>query len=205
MHPARGVTRQAMVMTLTVLCALFGGILAVVVVTAGTATVDVVPALLLVIGGAVLAVAVALLLLTARPASPPTAPTHDWHQRLPAVAGHNREPVPPPRAAPPQATPGHLVLPLTDAPPSQAREWWNKGAPATAANENNRQAPALASYVASGAAIVAQCPNCGDFRIDVQRGDPAYSFRCRNPRCGEQWRWTPGTAWPSVVVRRNLT
>jgi hypothetical protein len=100
-------------------------------------------------------------------------------------------------------TPTHVVLP-TEA----AGQWWARpGTPANNARDTQPagSAPPLSTYVATGAALIAQCPNCGDFRLDVVRGEPAYGFRCRNPRCRHEWQWTPGTDWPAVVVRRNLT
>lgn len=210
--------RQTGVLLLTAAGGLLGGLLAVGLLTDRFEAASVWVPLLIVSAAAVLATAVAFLLLTARPAAPgthqqrPPATQQPWYQASTAP-----NPPPAPRAQPaapdpvPRPDPGHLVLPLNEnAAQPDARDWWNKSAPAAAAssgaaNQNNQPAPALASYVSDGTALVAQCPNCGDFRIDVRRADPAYAFRCRNPRCGEEWRWTPGTAWPSVVVRRNLT
>jgi hypothetical protein len=62
----------------------------------------------------------------------------------------------------------------------------------------------LSSY-ATDRTLIAQCPRCGDFQLDMARHGEDYSFRCRNAPCGNVWDWTPGTAWPAVVVRRNLT
>lgn len=111
--------------------------------------------------------------------------------------------------APPAARP---------APPPEARAaegpadgesagaaWWeqsgrsggNHVAPVTVA------APPLESYVAERA-VVAQCPRCGGFELDVESGESGFGFRCRSSRCGNRWRWTAGRAWPAVVVRRNL-
>lgn len=60
----------------------------------------------------------------------------------------------------------------------------------------------LNSDVASD--LIAQCPRCGEFRLDVNEVARAYAFQCRNGPCGNTWSWTPGTSWPPVVVRRNL-
>jgi hypothetical protein len=207
--------RQALVLTLTVGCGLAGGLLAIGVLRERFETASVWVPLLIVSGVGVVATAVAYLVLTARPAParrppavpapqrPPSAPrtapppARPWYE---ATANQNPRPAQPPRPAPePAANPGHVVLPLAEG----GGEWWNKSAPA--AGKSNGPAPDLPSHVADGTALVAQCPHCGDFRIDVHRADPGYAFRCRNPRCGEEWRWTPGTPWPSVVVRRNLT
>lgn len=115
----------------------------------------------------------------------------------------------PRRPASPAAT---TPAPIPVATPSRAVEpsgqWWTQpGKPAnnTPAARPPDPVPQLTTYVATGAALVAQCPNCGDFRLDVTRGEPTYSFRCHNPRCRHAWVWTPGTDWPAVVVRRNLT
>jgi len=203
--------RFSNVTIVTAVAALLGGVLAIVVTSVADVDVDFAVWLLLLVGATVVASAVAILTLTSAPApqAPPQQPParNDWHQRLPhqqepAAAPRQRATVP--RAAEPQATPGVQVVPLEES--ARPGEWWNRSGPArAAAPDQHLPAPELASYVASGAAFVAQCPNCGDFRIDVSRGDPAHSFQCRNPDCGAHWRWTPGTDWPPVVVRRNLT
>ncbi|HEV7653017.1 MAG TPA: hypothetical protein VGP26_33085 [Actinophytocola sp.] len=219
--PARRGDRQALVLVLTAACGLAGGLLAVGLLTERYEAASVWVPLLIVSGVAVVATAVAFLVLTARPAPahrPPAAPpapqrphaaprtapppSRPWYD---ATANQSPRPAQRPPAAPePQVAPGHVVLPL-EAGNDAGGQWWNKSAPAAAAGHDSPPAPDLPSHVADGTALVAQCPNCGDFRIDVHRADPGYAFRCRNPQCGEEWRWTPGTPWPSVVVRRNLT
>lgn len=57
---------------------------------------------------------------------------------------------------------------------------------------------------AERAALIAQCPRCGELRLDSGRNGPAYRFRCGNPGCGHAWTWHPTEPWPPVVVRRNL-
>jgi hypothetical protein len=49
---------------------------------------------------------------------------------------------------------------------------------------------------------VVQCPWCGDFGVDVSQQQPGFAFACR--RCGHQWRWQAGEAWPVSVVRPRL-
>jgi hypothetical protein len=215
----RGGDRQALVLTLTVVCGLAGGLLAVGLLRERFEAASVWAPLLIVCGVGVVATAVAYLLLTARPApahrpapppvpqrphaAPRTAPppARPWYD---ATANQSPPPAQRPQAAPePRVAPGHVVLPLDSG--DAGGDWWNKSAPAAAAGKSTAPAPDLPSHVADGTALVAQCPNCGDFRIDVHRADPGYAFRCRNPRCGEEWQWTPGTPWPTVVVRRNLT
>jgi hypothetical protein len=199
--------RSSNVTIVTTGAALAGGLVAVLLISVANVELDLVKWVLLVIGATALASAIAILMLTSgapAQASPQAPPGRDgWPQRPP-------HPAPPrpnanvPRAREPQATPGVQVVALDAG--GRARDWWNKSGPAgPPAGDHRLPAPELASYVASGAAFVAQCPNCGDFRIDMTRGEPAHSFQCRNPDCGARWRWTPGTDWPAVVVRRNLT
>jgi len=128
--------------------------------------------------------------------------------------------------APPSTEPAKLVLPLAgpDASGSAPRQWWNErragaapsGTAAGAAPLGTGQAdrneaspgrgipaPPLSSYDATSA-LIAQCPRCGEFRLDVSASPPGYAFRCV-AGCGNSWVWTPGTPWPPVVVRRNLS
>jgi hypothetical protein len=92
---------------------------------------------------------------------------------------------------------------------SPTRQWWadmpsaapsNRGEPSAL---HRNPAPPQSSYDPESA-LIAQCPRCGEFRLDVDQVAPAYAFRCRNGNCGNTWNWTPGTPWPPVVVRRNL-
>jgi hypothetical protein len=116
---------------------------------------------------------------------------------------------PPPRLP---GTPSHVALPLpaasTTPSTTDKRQWWTESSPNAnrGAGPPNATAetPALSSYSARRA-LIAQCPRCGDFQLDMAGTGSAYAFRCRNPRCANTWTWTPGTAWPAVVVRRNLT
>jgi hypothetical protein len=82
--------------------------------------------------------------------------------------------------------------------------WWNSGEPAPAAG-----APAaaevpvtsdLSSYLDS--ALVAQCPNCGSFRMDTDQTAPEWRFRCQE--CRQVWAWRPGNPWPAIQVRPRL-
>lgn len=183
---ARAADRHTMILFLTIAFGLAGGALVIPIVDLSPLTWVVVVA-----GAATLSTLVAFFLLTGehRPAESPR-----------------------PSASPVTTTPAPLPAPVTT--PSRvlavepSGQWWTKpGTPAnnTPAAQPAGPAPPLSTYVATGAALVAQCPNCGDFRLDVTRGEPAYSFRCHNPRCRHEWHWTPGTDWPAVVVRRNLT
>jgi len=185
MKSHRGDDRQTVILIVTFAFGLAGGALVIPIVE-----LDPPVLVLLVVGGATLATLVAFRLLTGEHRQP----EHRARQ----------EPVPTkPPVQTPTTTPTHVVLPV-----ESGGQWWAQGGTPT---NNTRTAqpagpgPPLSTYVATGAALVAQCPNCGDFRLDVARGEPAYSFRCRNPRCRNEWHWTPGTDWPAVVVRRNLT
>lgn len=93
---------------------------------------------------------------------------------------------------------------------STPRAWWNDTP--SAAPSNRHEPPAdsrpptgpLSSY-AEPESLIAQCPRCGELRLDVSEQREAYAFRCRNSSCRNTWTWTPDTPWPPVVVRRNLT
>jgi hypothetical protein len=144
-----------------------------------------------------------------------TAESGVRHPASPPVFS-GRSPVP--YAAPP-AEPAKVVLPLpredaASASRSSPRQWWTEQQPTnavtSAAGQSNRRegsprkrtpAPPLSSYDA-GSALIAQCPRCGEFRMDVHNTSAGYAFRCA--RCGNTWGWTPGTPWPPVVVRRRL-
>lgn len=115
----------------------------------------------------------------------------------------------------PSTEPARIALPLPggSAPPSNGtatRQWWAE-TPSAAAPSDRREPPALrrspapplSSYDVESA-LIAQCPRCGEFRLDVSHVARAYAFQCRNASCGNTWSWTPGTPWPPVVVRRNL-
>ncbi|HTF53156.1 MAG TPA: hypothetical protein VK735_37405 [Pseudonocardia sp.] len=89
-------------------------------------------------------------------------------------------------------------------------DWWaDRTSPAATAHRHDRpvptshRAPSLSG--AGEPPLVAQCPRCGDFRLDLRRDAESYAFRCGNHACAHTWRWTPGTPWPPTVVRRNLT
>jgi hypothetical protein len=188
--------RPAVILVVTILCGLAGALLA-----SGFLHVNVFLSVVVIDGGTALGAAIALLLTSARTVAAPIRrddPPPAWR------------PAPPQVAAPPtRQQPSHLALPLAGGKPASGRQWWtetNATAPkrdgATAISA--APAPPLSSYRAQDA-MIAQCPRCGDFRIDAARHGSDYAFRCRNERCGNNWTWTPGTPWPAVVVRRNLT
>jgi uncharacterized protein (DUF983 family) len=191
-----GGDRQTVLLIVTVVFGLAGGALVIPIMDLSKPV-----WFLLVAGAAAVATLVSFVLLTSEHRPPE-------HRPRPAP-GQNRPPAPAPAPTAPApaptntSAPGHVVLPV-----EASGQWWTQSA-TTRNNTTSAQqadpAPPLSTYVAKGAALVAQCPHCGDFRLDVHRGEPAYAFRCRNPHCRHEWRWTPGTDWPAVVVRRNLT
>ena len=144
--------------------------------------------LLLVIGvSALLGVALALGWFTAPPERTPAPPPDTCWTAPPP------RPVPPPRPTPAP----------TDT--TNERQWWNEtGKPAPPLPVVRPEAEPLPGFNAHQAQI-AQCPNCASFELDVRRDERAYAFQCRNPSCRTTWEWAPGSAWPPIVVRRNLT
>jgi hypothetical protein len=85
------------------------------------------------------------------------------------------------------------------------RTWWTEAPepPATTTATRPHEPPRQGYDV--DRAVVAQCPRCGDFRLDLKQDGDSCAFHCRNPNCGHRWKWRAGTPWPTTVVRRNLT
>lgn len=85
-----------------------------------------------------------------------------------------------------------------------AKSWWNAGertqAAGAAAAAEVPVTPELSSYLDS--ALVAQCPNCGSFRMDTDQTAPEWRFRCQE--CQQIWAWRPGNPWPAIQVRPRL-
>lgn len=140
--------------------------------------------------GVVLGVSVAWGLLTSAP-----------ERTAPPPPGPDR-PAPPPNPFPLAPAPNHDPSAASSNPDPSAggRAWWTEDRSARAAPP----APRLTARELERS-VVAQCPNCGDFRLDVAREGHEHAFRCRNPRCGHRWSWRADAAWPTTVVRRNLT
>jgi hypothetical protein len=140
--------------------------------------------------------------------------------RRPAAPPTQVRPRPVPAAAP--AAPGQTEfdgLASGAAPPSETivqmlplsqqgnASWWDsaQGAPpAPSSGAKRASAPDLSTYMAS--TFIAQCPNCGAFRLDIRQARNAWDFRCQ--ACEFTWTWQPGTPWPPVRVmprrRREL-
>jgi hypothetical protein len=97
-------------------------------------------------------------------------------------------------------SPAETVVQLL--PVSPETPWWDAaqaaqgGPPAPGSQAQRVPAPDLSTYLAS--TIIAQCPNCGAFRLDFRRAGNGWDFRCES--CGYTWTWQPGTAWPPVRV-----
>ncbi|MEU4447675.1 hypothetical protein AB0K14_35765 [Actinosynnema sp. NPDC050801] len=126
------------------------------------------------------------------PTTPTTAPT-----RIPTPAATPAAPSTPtttPNPAAPQAAPPT---------PATGRTWWTEARPTTVPADRRDMVPPAAHEV--DRAVVAQCPRCGDFRLDLTEDGDTYAFRCRNPDCGNRWEWRADAPWPTTVVRRNLT
>jgi rubredoxin len=106
-----------------------------------------------------------------------------------------------------QGTPSDTVVQLLPVSPGREAPWWDaaqSGPPASGEASRRAPAPDLASYLAS--TIIAQCPNCGAFRLDFRRARHGWDFRCES--CRYTWTWRPDTPWPPVRVapgrRREL-
>jgi hypothetical protein len=126
----------------------------------------------------------------------------------------------PPGPQPPEARPPGPAFPRDDRRaetliqaiplPSPQREnsplqaagtpWWeagNNAAPPRPSPAGQRApAPDLSSYLAS--ALIAQCPRCGAFGLDIRHFRSGWAFRCES--CEYTWTWQPGTPWPPVRV-----
>jgi len=46
---------------------------------------------------------------------------------------------------------------------------------------------------------IVQCPECGDFDVDVWSEPAGFAFTCR--RCRGMWQWAPGTPWPATIIQ----
>jgi len=134
-----------------------------------------------------------------RPVSQPTSPG-GIEEPSGQVAG-GRRPNPSIRSAPDQVA----VVRLMEPQEPVTKSWWNHGEPTAAAGAAGTAAevpvtPELSSYLDS--ALVAQCPNCGSFRMDTDQTAPEWRFRCQE--CQQIWAWRPGNPWPAIQVRPHL-
>jgi hypothetical protein len=78
------------------------------------------------------------------------------------------------------------------------------GAPGLPPAQGGSAAVAGLSDCASDVAVtqIVQCPRCGDFAVEVRNQKPGFALSCKV--CGNDWRWKPGSAWPTTVVRPRL-
>ncbi|MFJ6673908.1 hypothetical protein ACIQMJ_22595 [Actinosynnema sp. NPDC091369] len=167
--------RTPVVPALTAVCAALGALVGLRLLDLGFWR-----AVAVVLVGAVFGVGVALGLLTVdRRPTPHRVPAP---QREPVRAHAEPEPEPEPAAN---------------------RTWWTE-TPARPTTASAERGPSRDGYDVDNA-VVAQCPRCGDFRLDLEQDADTYAFHCRNPRCGHRWEWRAGAPWPTTVVRRNLT
>jgi hypothetical protein len=127
--------------------------------------------------------------LTARPepATPASPARHASRARPPAPPATSSDPV-------------VQLLPASPGGPGGAdAPWWDAaqgGPPAPSHAARRAPAPDLSSYLSS--TVIAQCPNCGAFRLDFRRAGNGWDFRCES--CRYTWSWQAGTNWPPVRV-----
>ena len=120
-------------------------------------------------------------------------------QASPVPQGTPRLRAPRASPAPPAAAPSDPVVQLLPVSPGADAPWWDAaqgGPPAPSAAAQRAPAPDLSSYLSS--TVIAQCPNCGAFRLDFRRARNGWDFRCES--CDYTWTWQPGTPWPPVRV-----
>ena len=134
----------------------------------------------------------------ARPVGQPRSPRGIEGPRGQSPGG--RGPDPSIRPTPDQVA----VVRLMEPQEPVTKSWWNQGEPTSAAGAAAAaEAPVtgdLSSYRDS--ALVAQCPNCGSFRMDTDQTAPEWRFRCQE--CQQIWTWRPGSPWPAIQVRPRL-
>src|SRR6266542_3475804 len=133
----------------------------------------------------------------------PATPTTRWNPAPSSSSAPSSSPAPP---SPPGPAPMSVAVPV----PGSA--WWKAASagartpepPAVPAPDRAGAAAAgLSDYTPEAAATrVVQCPRCGDFGVDVRHQEPGFAFTCKS--CAHHWRWGPGSAWPTTVVRPRL-
>jgi hypothetical protein len=91
--------------------------------------------------------------------------------------------------------------------PPGAQNWWQQPVAASPPpSREGRRAPApdLSTYLDStvtghlDSTVIAQCPRCGAFKLDIDRDRDPWAFRCQ--ACDDTWTWRTGTPWPPVRV-----
>jgi hypothetical protein len=117
-------------------------------------------------------------------------------------SGGDGSQVSPRRAAESPVQPGVVKV----VQPSGGGEWWQSHVAATSpaprsgpgAQPASRQRKVDLSQFLDQA-LIAQCPRCGAFAVDVDNRGPEWLFACLE--CPQRWTWQPGTPWPGVQVR----
>jgi hypothetical protein len=134
----------------------------------------------------------------ARPVGQHVSPREAEGSRGQAPGG--RGPEPSIRSAPDQGA----VVRLLEPQKPVTKPWWNSGEPTPATGAAAAaEVPVtsdLSRYLDS--ALVAQCPNCGSFRMDTDQTAQEWRFRCQE--CQQLWAWRPGNPWPAIQVRPRL-
>jgi hypothetical protein len=51
-------------------------------------------------------------------------------------------------------------------------------------------------------ALIAQCPKCGAFAVDVDNRAAEWLFSCQE--CRQRWTWQPGRPWPAIHLRPEV-
>jgi len=135
------------------------------------------------------------------PGAPPVGPGHTAESRVPpGLSGGVQHdglttPYEPVREEPIQAGVVRVVQ------PSGARPWWDDhaqgGSGRRGAGAPGPRAVDLSKFLDQ--ALIAQCPNCGAFRVDYDNRAAVWGFRCQE--CRQEWTWQPGTPWPAIQIR----
>lgn len=100
--------------------------------------------------------------------------------------------------------PAEAVVQLLPLPPQPGTTppnapWWDSAQsspPPPGPGARRAPAPDLSTYLA--ATLIAQCPRCGAFRLDIRQAADGWDFHCQS--CDHAWTWRPGTPWPPVRV-----
>jgi hypothetical protein len=133
---------------------------------------------------------------------PPALPAgQGWaasHPAVPDPPGGPRPARPPAPDVPVQ--PGLVRL----VQPGASGAWWEGQTAAGAGPQEPAPAavpPAdLSKFIDK--VLIAQCPNCGAFGVDVNDQAPELIFGCQE--CRHRWTWQPGQPWPVLRVRPSV-
>ena len=104
-------------------------------------------------------------------------------------------------------TPPHMYARQPNTPPRQSPSAHRPtfGPPTVAPQPPpDVRPPAYETWPLRGASAarvrrIVQCPECGDFEIDLRATGDELTFTCRNR--GHRWTWSPGRPWPATVIR----